>query len=315
LREIGVESNYLIVHTTRGYVTPDFASMRSFNHVVLAIRLPENVPDPGLHSVVRHKTLGRLLLFDPTDSMTPVGYLPPYLQSNQGLLVTDSSGEMLPMPLQQASANQLNRTATLKLDANGTLSGEVKEVRFGTNAVDYRAQLKALQKPQRVQKMESFLSSFLTAFSLLDYTVDNLEDYDKELVVHYRFEARNYAKPAGPLLLLRPRVFGSKAESIFDLKERKHALEIEAPTLQTDEFHITLPDGMVADELPPAVDAVSGPISYSSLSTFKDKVLNYKRTYKIDQVHVPLQGLEEWNRVNRKIVQDERSSAVIKRVQ
>jgi hypothetical protein len=110
-------------------------------------------------------------------------------------------------------------------------------------------------------------------------------------------------------------VFGNKAGSTFDLKERQYPLEIEAPTLQTDEFRITLPDGLVADELPPATDVVSAPLSYSSVSAFKDKVLNYKRTYRIDQVFVPLAGIEEWNKVNRKITQDERSSVVLKRTQ
>lgn len=315
LREIGMESYYLVVHTERGYVARDFASMRNFNHVVLAIRVPESLDVKGLHSVVQHPSLGQLLIFDPTDSRTPVGYLPPSLQSNQGLLVTAGGGEMIDLPLQQPTANQLQRVGALKLDLDGTLSGEVREVRTGANAVEYRAELIAMEKQQRVQKMESFLSGFLTGFTLNDYQVENLEEYDKELVVKYSFVAKGYAKSAGPLTLIRPRVFGSKSSGIFDLKERRYAVELDAPTLQTDEFRITLPDGLVADELPPPVNATSGAISYSSASTFENKVLNYRRTYKIEQVHVPVPSLEEWNKVNRRIVQDERSSAVLKRMQ
>jgi len=315
LRDIGMESHYVVVHTERGYVARDFASMNNFNHVVLAIKVPDSLETKDLHSVVTHPKLGRLLIFDPTDSRTPVGYLPPSLQSNHGLLVTEEGGEMIDLPLQQPVANQLQRVGNLKLDPDGTLSGEVREVRFGANAVEYRAELIAMEKPQRVQKMESFLSTFLTGFTLNDYQVENLEEYDKELIVKYSFTAKGYAKSAGPLTLIRPRVFGSKSGGIFDLKERRYAVELDAPTLHTDEFRITLPDGMVADELPPPVNATSGAISYSSASTFENKVLQYKRTYKIEQVYLPLPSLEEWNKVNRRIVADERSSAVLKRMQ
>lgn len=314
LREIGMESYYVVVHTERGFVARDFASMRNFNHVILGIRVPEGLDVKGLHSVVQHPSLGQLLMFDPTDSRTPVGYLPPSLQSNHGLLVTAGGGEMIDLPLQQPTANQLQRIGDLKLASDGTLSGEVREVRTGASAVEYRAELIAMEKQQRVQKMESFLSTFLTGFTLNDFQVENLEDYDKELVVKYSFVAKGYAKNAGALTLIRPRVFGSKSRGVFDLKERRYAVELDAPALHTDEFRITLPEGMVADELPPPVTATSGAVSYTSASTFENKVLSYKRTFKIEQVHLPLPSLEEWNKVNRRIVADERSSAVLKRM-
>jgi hypothetical protein len=193
------------------------------------------------------------------------------------------------------------------------LSGEVKEVRTGVSAIDYRAELLAMQAPQRVQKMESFLSTFLTGFTLREYKVENLEDFDKELVVNYSFVAMNYAKTVGGLLLIRPRIFGSKAEGLIDLKERKYPVEMEATAIHSDEFNITLPMGFTVDELPAPVKIVSGPISYSSESVLNGTTLKYNRQYKVEQVMVPLEGLEELNRVNRKIAQDERNSAVLKR--
>jgi hypothetical protein len=315
LREVGINSYYVLAQTRRGVIVPSFPSAMSFNHVIIAIPLSEKDLAAGdnLYSVVQHPKLGRLLIFDPTSDFTPVGHLPSYTQGNFGLLVSENAGELIELPLQAPVANQLKRTATVTLNSNGMLSGQVREVRTGTNAVEYRGELLSMQAPQRVKKMEAFLGTFLTGFSLKDYQVEGLENYDKELVVNYSFEASNYAKQVGGLLLVRPRVFGSKGAGNIDLKERKYEYELGAPTLQTDEFNITLPAGFVLDELPAPVKVSSIGATYKSEIKMEGNVLSYKREFMLDKVAVPLENLKELNSAYRQISADERNSAVFKR--
>src|SRR5580692_6874589 len=45
LKQIGVDSYYVMIDTHRGIVNPKFPSLGSFNHVTLAIRLPESASD------------------------------------------------------------------------------------------------------------------------------------------------------------------------------------------------------------------------------------------------------------------------------
>lgn len=315
LHEVGIESYNVLAQTDRGVIAPAFPSAASFNHMILAIKLPadEALSAEPLYSVVQHPKLGRLLIFDPTSELTPVGFLPSYTQGNFGLLITEKDGELIDFPLQPPSGNRLSRTANLSLSAAGMLSGEVKEVRTGGNAVQYRGELLAMPAPQRMKKMESFLGEFLTGFTLKDYQVENLEDYDKDLIVHYKFEANNYAKQMGALLLIRPRVFGSKMEGTIDLKERKYAFELGAPTLQTDEFNIAMPAGFTVDELPTPTKVSSPGASYKSEIKMDGNVLSYRREYTLNQVSVPLEGLKELNSTYRQISADERNSAVFKR--
>ena len=83
LHEIGVESYYVIVNSRRGAVTPDTpAHVGAFNHAVVAIRLPDGVNDPSLLATLQHPKYGRLLIFDPTDELTPFGALGSYLQAD-----------------------------------------------------------------------------------------------------------------------------------------------------------------------------------------------------------------------------------------
>ena len=218
LREVGIESYYVLIHTSRGVVARNFPSMLNFNHAILAIRLPEEVPATSLYSVRNYEQLGRLLFFDPTDSFTPLGYLPPTLQANYGLLVTQDGGELLELPLLPPSVNRLLRVAKLALSPTGTLSGEVQEIRWGAPAVNRRAELLEATGPERSKILERFLGRFLGGFVLVSAEAENLEDFDKGLVVRYRFVAESYAKAAGNLLLVRPRVLGQKSA---DLLERK----------------------------------------------------------------------------------------------
>ena len=60
---------------------------------------------------------------------------------------------------------------------------------------------------------------------------------------------------AGNLLLVRPRILGSKSSAILETKEpRKFALEFDGPSRDTDSFDITLPAGYEVDELPQPMD-------------------------------------------------------------
>ena len=98
LKEIGVTSYYVSVNTERGTVTPATPATRWFNHEILAIRLPDGLEDASLIAVFPHAKLGRLLIFDPTDDMTPFGQLRGALQANFALLVTPEGGELIELP-------------------------------------------------------------------------------------------------------------------------------------------------------------------------------------------------------------------------
>src|SRR5581483_2224262 len=101
LSAVGVESYYVAINTERGSVTAQTpANPGGFDHVILAIKLPDSIDDPSLIAVMKHPKLGRLLFFDPTNELTPFGQIGGYLQANYGLLVTPDGGELVELPEQ-----------------------------------------------------------------------------------------------------------------------------------------------------------------------------------------------------------------------
>jgi len=314
LSEVGVTSYYVAVNTKRGAVARDFPSVRNFNHVILAIRLPDEALVPNLYSVRKHDRLGNLLFFDPTDPFTPLGNLPPYEQANFGLLVTEEGGELLQLPLQPPATNRLLRTATLTLGPTGTLDGGVQEIRWGSPATRSREQFLGAPPGERSKVLESFLGVFLGGFRLTAARVENLARFDENLILSYRFVADDYAQRTANLLLVRPRVLGEKSSTLLEKKERKYPVEFPDASLQTDIFEIAIPAGYQVDELPPPVQAESSFGEYRSKTEVAGNVLRYTRTYQIKDVWIPADRQDEFKKFYRQVAADERASAVLKRV-
>lgn len=316
LHEIGIESYYLIVDTDRGIVHLDYPSMR-FDHMILAIRLPDQVNGVTLYSVVKDPQLGRLLIFDPTNEYVPLGYLPWYLQDNYGLLVTPEGGELLSLPLLPPPVNRLPRMAKFSLDPAGNLSGAVQEVRWGGPAAESRAELLEAIPAKRVEFFENFLGAFLSNFSLTDASIGDLDQFDQTLVYDYKFVSAGYAKQAGDLLILRPRVLGDKYTNLLalfaDKKPRIYPVEFREATRQDDVFDITLPQGYVVDELPNPVQASCDYATYHSEIQVAGDTLHYKRTFEIRDVMVSVQKLPEIQAFLEQVAADQQSAAVLRR--
>ena len=314
LNEIGVESYYLDINTERGTITPATPATRWFDHVVLAIRLPDQVNDPSLHMIISHPKLGRLLIFDPTDEFTPFGHLRGDLQESYALLVTPDGGELIKVPQLPAAMSGVVRTAKLALTSTGTLSGEFVEQRNGDYGTQQRARLKSVTKDSdRVKVIETLVSHSLSAFQLTKASFSNLNQMDQPFGYQYSLVAQNYAKTAGNLLLVRPRVLGSNSSDLLEKKEpRMFPVEFDGPAKNTDTIEITLPAGYEVDDLPPPVNADYSFASYHSKTEVNGNTLKYTRTFEVKELSVPLSKVEDLKKLYRIIASDERSTAVLK---
>jgi len=314
LHEIGIDSYYVIINTARGSVTPSTPANVGFNHAILAIKLPEGVSDESLVATLQHPKLGRILFFDPTNELTPFGQIRGHLQSNYGLLAIPQGGELIELPKQPASMNRIERTAMLTLDPQGNLQGQVSETRIGDRAASMRWTLRTVNNDRgRIKPIEDVLASSLSDFHVVKASVLNLTRNDEPFGFEYSFVAERYAKSAGDLLLVRPRVLGVKARGILETKEpRRFAIEFEGPVQDTDRFEITVPPGFVVDELPPPVDADYSFATYHSKSEVKGNVIDYTRTFEVKELSVPVSKSEELKKFYRIIATDERNTAVLK---
>jgi len=316
LKEIGIESYYVLINTERGSVTAATPPNLAFDHAILAIALPADLETGTLQERVTHPKLGKILFFDPTNELTPLGRLSGGLQANFGMLVTPEGGELLELPQLPVDTNGIERTAKMTLDDKGTLRGDVHEVRMGDRAAAQRYELRSTtQDTDRIRPVEAVVGASFSTFQILKATVANLRVADRPFEWNYTLEADNFAKTAGDLLLVRPRVLGSKSSSLLETKEpRQYPIEFAGPERDTDVFEITLPPGYQLDELPPPVNVDDGFAAYHSKTEVVGRVLRYTRTFEIKDLSVPVSKAEQLRDFYRIIAGDERNSAVLKRV-
>lgn len=317
LKEMGVDSYLVVVNTRRGAVTPAMPPMMFwFDHVILAIRLPANMDDPSLQSVMVDPKAGRLLLFDPTDEYTPFGHIRGELQGNYALLVTADGGNLVRLPQLPTLTSGIIRNGKMSLDGRGNLKGDVQEVRLGDAAMYQRYELRSVAKDtDKIKPIETLLAHSLADFHITKATVTNLQENAQPFQYNYSIVSLEYAKNAGNLMLVRPRIIGNKSTSFLETKEaRKYPVEFNGPMRDSDTFEIALPEGYVVDDLPPPVDADYGFASYHSKTEASGNTLKYTRTFEVKELSVPVSKVEDLKKLYRIIAGDERNTAVLKPV-
>jgi hypothetical protein len=228
--------------------------------------------------------------------------------------VTPGGGELIELPQQPSTMNSIQRTAKLTLDATGMLKGDVREMRLGERASSERWRLRTVTKDtDRIKPIEELLGNSLASFRLTHASLINFQQTDQPFGFSYSFESPNYAKNAGNLLLVRPRVLGNKASGLLETKEpMRFPVEFEGPARDTDSFEITIPSGYVVDDIPPPVDADYGFASYHSKIVVNGNVVDYTRTFEVKELSVPVSQAEELRKFYRIIASDERNTVVFK---
>jgi len=315
LKELGVNSYYVIINSERGSVdatTP--AQISAFDHVIVAVRLPDEVKGTPLPAAVDHPKLGRILFFDPTDELVPFGQLNGALQENYGLLVGPDEGELYRLPKLPTTLNGVLRSAEVTLDSQGNLTGTFAEARRGDLAAELRGRMKNVAKEtDRAKVIEGLLAQSLANFSLTKAGMDNLQETSRPFLLNYSLSVQHYAKSAGDLLLVRPRLLGIKGKGFLETKEpRQLPVIFDGPRKDTDSFEITMPVGYEVDDLPPPLDLDYSFASYHSKTEGSGNKLTYTRIFEIKELSVPIEKMEDLKKFYRMIANDERNTAVLK---
>ena len=315
LQAVGIKAYYLHVDSRRGIVDPDAPALVG-NHMITAIELPDDNTDPRLLARVKATTGKTLLVFDPTDEVTPVGLIRAALQGAYGNISNGQESQVLRMPVLPPDSAGLDRKGSFTLSTDGSLAGDVSEAFRGDDATAERWILKDSDTKEIHDRLEQGIGSDLPGLAFKGFEFRQAADLDKPLDLDLHFSATNYAHAAGPLLLLRPRVLGSHVRVVNDVMEgklRKYPIELGHPGHWRDSFDIVLPPGYAVDETPASTNIDVDFAAYHSSVQAKDGGLHYEREYVVRQVEIPAAKASEFRRLESVILADEKGTAVLKK--
>ena len=229
----------------RTYVRSEWASPTQFNHAIVAVRVSSAIVEP---TVIETKTLGRLLLFDPMDSITPVGDLPRNEQGGYALVVAAGDGTLIQTPVVSAAANRVESTIEATLEVSGKLDARIQRRYYGQSAVDLRATEKFEGSSELKKRMERYFWRRLPASSVGAISTEAHPE-GNFLNVNLSLTADRFGQLMRRLFVVRPGLLASGGEYVFTSKQRTGPIRLDAD-LRRESIEIAIPDGFKLDELP-----------------------------------------------------------------
>ncbi len=311
LQAVGIESFPVLVHSgDAAFVSPEWPSPNQFNHCILAIRVDASAPAAA---TIEHPKLGRLLFFDPTNTLTPPGLLAEEDLGGRALILAPGHDELVRLPEITAAQNRFERKVHARLLANGAISGTIEEHSFGHSSIAERRYLRDRNATDYRAFTENWLGHTLPAARVS--RLEPLDRFDRgEFQLSVDFEARHYGKPMRDVLLVFKPVLLTRRDSLM-LKQgrRKQPVELEARIFE-EQTEIELPAGFRVDETiaPVVLEAAFG--SYTARATVQAGKLLFTRRLELRNARVPAEASDAVRTFFEKILQTEQTPVVLEKI-
>ena len=308
LKAVGINAYLVSIYSgDPNHVRQEWPSPHQFNHCIVAVKVSD---ETKALTVVNHPTLGRLLIFDATDDMTPVGDLPTHEQGSYALIVAGDAGALMKMPVTPPEANMLNRTADVMLYPDGSIMAKVQEQSIGQAAVSERGPFRGLPRPEYNGRIERWIAQGATGVRVSRIEpVD--EPNDNRFSLSADFSAPSYGQVMqGRLLVFKPAIVSRRESLALTDAARKHPVVL-TPYAYSETTRVRLPAEFVVDELPDAVKLEAPFGSYVTNYVVKDGQLEFTRKLVIRQATIPVADYPKVRSFFEKIRTAEQSPVVL----
>ena len=275
LKVVGIQSYLVCIYSgDPTYVRGEWASPQQFNHCIIAVKVSDQTQVP---TVVNHPSLGRLMVFDPTDDNTPVGDLPGHEQGSLALVVAGDGGALLRMPTTPPEANRLERVAEVVLAPDGSITASLHERAIGQSAVDERSIFRGLSRSEYLKMIERWIGHGASGAS-----VSKVEPADNsaegKFALDVDFTAARYGQVMqGRLLVFKPAIVSRRDSLFLTESSRKHPVVLES-NAYTETVKVRLPEGFDVDELPDPMKMETPFGTYETSYVVKDRQLHFTRS-------------------------------------
>lgn len=289
LKTIGIQSFPIAVFAgDPNYVHEKWPSPYQFNHYILGIQLDD---DYQCESLFKHPIFGNLIVFDPTDSLVPLGCLPRHEQGGLGLVLAGDRGSLIRLPLSSSADNHNNRTIVANLDENGGLLADIEENSFGGPAVSERRLLR--------QGSESEYRNIIKGWILrgaFGAVVSKIEPTDHWISNQFHLKVEMKAQQYGQviqdqLMIFQPAIVERRESGLPTSLERVNPIAISS-RIFGERVTIKLPETFAVDEMPDSVQLTEEFGSYRANFLVEDNCLHFERELNLSAAIIPASEYE-----------------------
>jgi len=213
-----------VVNRDRNIFVPDWLSLSQFDDDIAIVEVN-----------------GKEEFFDPGERYCPFGELQWMHTGVGGLRQTETGTALGSTPLGSYKTSQIQRTAELVVDATGQETGTVSLIYLGPPALELRQKALRNDETELRKQEEETLRNLLpkgTEVNLQNF--DNLQDYEKPLIVHFSVKGP-LATVTAKHVVLPSQIFQVNEQQLFPSAERSNDVYFHYPERVADGVRLKLP--------------------------------------------------------------------------
>ncbi len=258
-------------------VDTSLPTLSQFNHMIAAIPTDAN----------------NYIWLDPTSTTCSYGDLPYTNQGRTGLLIGDTHGTFVDIPIFPPESNHLVSETELWVSRNGSATGKIRLRMTGQYSLDARWKYQQVHRTEWKKTFATELSGQFPNIRIASSYLSDVGNLDIPLEIEIDFEVDDYMKHLENKLLLPLPIdeFSGYAEIVASV-ERIYPLDLSYPMKLEKSIQIHLPDGLRA-VLPKDVQSDIGFAAMQREYRQHDNLVTYRLIFILKQRTIPVAAYAE----------------------
>lgn len=230
LKEIGLKASPVIISTRdNGELIDLYPLTTQFNHVLVYVEAD-----------------GVEYLLDATHKDRPYNILPTSVMNVQGLVVSGENSKWV--PIENTIKNRVSQSLEIKIDDEGSLSGELGA--FLTGHFAYEARSESESNNNSDSEGDDEISSKIRDGIIIDSVEVSETDIMSPFKFKLFFSSIEYLDSSQDVIYFNPNLFQEEFETPFKLKERQYPVDYEYPFTRSTTVKVQIPDSWEVSEYP-----------------------------------------------------------------
>jgi len=271
----GLKAYPVLIPTRDNYpVDIDFPSL-NFNHAICALDLE-----------------GQLIFMDPTSETTPFREIPISDQDRPVLVFLDDNWLITKTP--QSKENKISYTMEVNIDANENATISRSVALQGFFASSYRWYLKYTHPAIIEEDIQTKMTSISPFSRLLNYTIENRDNFDSDPLLTYNFVSEKFLNPAKNLRIIPPLDQLILDHNLIGKEQRDYPIDFEGFYTKEAKVKVILPDNLTVKYLPSS-KILDNPWFKISISyTDNSKNIDFSQEFSIKKRFVDIKDYHEF---------------------
>jgi Domain of Unknown Function with PDB structure (DUF3857)/Transglutaminase-like superfamily len=234
---------------------------------------------------------GKEMYFSPGTPYCPFGLLPWEDTTVVGVRAdrSDKNGAtFIQTPNMPASATVTARKANLRLDRDGTLSGEMTVTFTGQEALRRRLEARDEDETKRKKDLEDEVKGSITNASTVELVKVDKWESTEPLSATFKLSIPGYAAGTGKRLIVPSYAFSGAKGHGFQQAKRVQPIYFSYSWQEQDDITVQLPDGVQVESLPKPRENNQRVVQYVANVTNSGNTLKLSRLFAVDGLMFPV---------------------------